>query len=76
MDKFVEVFAKQNPKMNISCGNPKCGKTVMVNTKDYFYAPNSEYILSCPHCGVTTTYYADITLKNLKKEFKNNGITW
>ena len=36
MDKYVELFCKQNPKMTLECNNPDCKQKTTVNSKDVF----------------------------------------
>lgn len=77
MDKFVSVFASQNPTMDIPCGNPECKRVKKIKTKEYFSAPNGVYEFVCDSCGKTTAHEnIDKELDKLKKQFKSMGISW
>ena len=69
MDKFVKLFADQNPKMELCCGNPNCNKKTKVKTTDFF--SGKSYVFKCPHCSETTEFTNVKTeLDKLKKELK------
>lgn len=77
MDKFVEIFAKQNPYTEKECENPECRNKVRLKTKDLFSSPNGTYTFTCPVCGGTTTLNGiDKAVDSLKKQFKKMGISW
>lgn len=72
MDKFEEIFCKQNPTTTLSCGNPDCRKDNVFKTKDVIKGKSFEF--ECGSCGKTTK--ADTSkLKNLISQLKKIGIS-
>lgn len=71
MNKYVEVFAKQNPKFKITCKG--CGKVFYENTSDVFQ--NNEFKAICPNCKATTTITdIDKTAQQIEQQLKSLGV--
>lgn len=73
MDKYAELFCKQNPKMTLKCNNPDCDYKTTVNTKDVFQ--NKLYTILCPDCNKETAYDTSKFADDFKKQLKMLGIT-
>lgn len=73
MDKYIEVFCKQNPKISFSCGNPDCKKEHTFKTKDVF--KNKTYKFECSACGNTTEADTTKFVKDFVAQLKKLGIT-
>lgn len=69
MDKYVELFCKQNPEMKLKCQNPECDKEFKVRSKEVFSV--KEYRHNCQYCNkesvFETTKFADSFKEQLKK---------
>lgn len=72
MDKYVEVFCKQNPVMKMDCGNAECNYKFEVKTKDFFR--NNTYNHTCTKCGKSTEYDTSKFALDFKKQLKKLGI--
>lgn len=72
MDKYIEIFCKQNPKMNMDCGNPECKHSFEVNSKDFF--KNKTYSHVCEQCGKSTEYDTSKFVKDFKEQLKKLGV--
>ena len=72
MDKYVELFCKQNPKMTIKCNNPECDYECQVNSHDVF--EEKEYAFHCPKCNKNTIYDSNEFAGNFKKQLNAMGI--
>lgn len=72
MDKYIEVFCKQNPKFALPCGNPECGKEHAFNSKDVFRS--SSFDFKCDHCGNSTHIDSGKITKDLIAQIKKLGI--
>lgn len=73
MDKYIELFCKQNPKMILECNNPECKQKTSVNSKDVFKCKSYSFI--CPKCCQETTYDTSKFVNDFKKQLKKLGIT-
>lgn len=73
MDKYIEVFCKQNPKISFPCGNPDCKKEHTFKTKDVF--KNKTYKFECSTCGNTTDVDTTKFVKDFVTQLKKLGIT-
>ena len=51
MEKHLEIFCKQNPTMDIECGNEECKYKTKIKTKDFL---NTKYTYKyhCKKCGM------------------------
>lgn len=69
MEKHLEIFCKQNPSMDIECGNPECKYKTKIKTKDFL---NTKYTYKyhCNKCGHDTTFDTKDFHKKLEL-FKN-----
>lgn len=72
MDKYVELFCKQNPKMTIKCNNPSCDYECRVNSYDVF--KEKEYALHCPKCNKNTIYDSHEFADDFKRQLNAMGI--
>lgn len=73
MDKYIEVFCKQNPKISFPCGNPKCKKEHTFKTKDVFKGKTFEF--ECASCGMSTEVETAKFVKDFVAQLKKLGIT-
>lgn len=73
MDKYIEVFCKQNPKFSIPCGNPDCKKEHIFKSKDVF--KRKTYKFECKFCGETTEIDTTKFVKDFVSQLKKLGIT-
>lgn len=73
MDKHIEVFCKQNPKISFPCGNPDCKKEHTFNTKGVF--KNKTYKFVCSSCGNNTEVDTSKFVKDFVSQLKKLGIT-
>lgn len=55
MEKYIEIFCKQNPMTDIECMNPKCKSKTKIRTKD-FLKTKYTYKYHCPKCGSDNLY--------------------
>ncbi|WP_124067511.1 hypothetical protein [Clostridium sp. E02] len=72
MDKYVEVFCKQNPVMNMACGNSECGCEFEVKTKEFF--KNKTYNHTCAKCEKSTDYDTSKFVTGLIQQLKKLGV--
>ena len=72
MDKYLEVFCKQNPKIPLECGNEKCKFKFEVKTADL--CKKKKYIRICEKCGKTTEYNCEKMFNDIVKKLKSLGI--
>lgn len=73
MDKYIEVFCKQNPNISFPCGNPDCKKEHTFKSKDVF--KNKTYTFECTSCGKTTEVDTTKFVKDFVSLLKKMGIT-
>ncbi len=73
MDKYVELFCKQNPKMTLECNNPDCKQKTTVNSKDVF--KRLSFTLLCSKCNKETIYDTSKFADDFKKQLKKLGVT-
>lgn len=73
MDKYIEVFCKQNPNISFPCGNPDCKKEYTFKSKDVF--KNKTYMFECTSCGKTTEVDTTKFVKDFVSLLKKMGIT-
>lgn len=73
MDKYTEIFCKQNPKISLSCGNPICKRKHTFKTKDVF--KSKKYSFRCVSCGNTTEVDTSKFTKDLTIQLKELGVT-
>ena len=73
MDKYIEVFCKQNPKFPLPCGNPDCGEEHDFNSKDVF--KNKSFEFQCNRCGKSTSVNSAAIAKDIISKLKKFGIT-
>lgn len=73
MNKYIEVFCKQNPKISFPCGNPKCKKEHTFKTKDVFKCKLYEF--TCSACSMSTEIDTTKFIKDFEKQMKKLGIT-
>lgn len=73
MDKYVEFFCKQNPKISFPCGNPDCKKEHTFKSKDVF--KNKTYTFKCASCGYTTKLDTTKFVKDFAAQLKKMGVT-
>lgn len=73
MDKYIEVFCRQNPKFSIPCGNSDCKKEHIFKSKDVF--EDKIYKFECKFCGETTKIDTTKFVKDFISQLKKLGIT-
>lgn len=73
MDKYIEVFCKQNPKFPVTCANPKCKKSHMLNSREVL--SKKTYNFKCPNCDKITTIDTSKFAKDFISQMKKLGIT-
>lgn len=73
MNKYVEVFCKQNPNFPLPCGNPECKKKTTFKSKDVFKSASFKF--TCPSCGKDTTVDTTKFAKDFESQMKKAGIT-
>ena len=73
MDKYIQVFCKQNPKMTLPCGNPSCKEKHTFNSKDVL--KTKTYKFTCPKCGKDTTIDSTKFTEQFVKQLKAMGVT-
>lgn len=73
MDKYIEVFCKQNPKFSILCGNPDCKKEHTFKSKDVF--KGKTYKFKCKYCDKTTEIDTTKFVKDFVSQLKKLGVT-
>lgn len=66
MEKHLEIFCKQNPTMDIECGNEECKYKTKIKTKDFL---NTKYTYKyhCKKYGHDTIF----DTKNLHKTLES-----
>ena len=72
MDKYIEVFCNQNPKISFPCGNPDCKKEHTFKSKEVF--KNKTYTFECKSCGETTEVDTTKFVKDFVSQLKKMGI--
>lgn len=73
MNKYAEVFAKQNPTWEHKCEN--CNHKNKLKTKEVLSA-KGDFVFICSKCGVEVTIKDIPTFVNdLEKKLKKMGIT-
>jgi|GEM_PF-1992592 len=72
MDKYVKALCKQNPVMEINCGNRECKSKFKVKSVDFFR--DSSYTHTCDKCGKSAEYDTSKFAKDLKKQLEQIGI--
>ncbi len=73
MNKYIEVFCKQNPNISFPCGNPDCKKEHTFKSKDVF--KNNSYKFKCSSCGEVTNVDTTKFVKDFVATLKKLGIT-
>ena len=73
MDKYIEVFCKQNPEITFPYGNPKCKKEHTFKTKEVF--KKKTYKFECSSCGTNTEVDTSKFVKDFVSQLKKLGIT-
>lgn len=75
MDKYLEVFAKQNPKMEFKCQADGCGRAYKFSTKKVLSSGDT-FSFECPACG-NQSHMTGLNKfkKDLIKQFKDLGLT-
>jgi len=73
MDKYIEVFCKQSPVMEMKCGNPDCTSKFKVKSKEFF--KDKTYSHTCEECSKSTEYDNSEIINNFAKQLKKLGIT-
>ena len=73
MDKYIEIFCKQNPKFSVPCGNPDCKKEHTSKSKDVF--KEKIYEFKCESCDKTTEIDTTKFVKDFVSQLKKLGIT-
>lgn len=68
MDKYIEEFCKQNPNIELDCGNSDCKGKFKIKTKDFF--KSKTYIHKCNKCNKTTSYDTSKMITMAQKIFK------
>ena len=73
LDKYVELLCRQNPKIELDCGNPKCKNKIIFRTKDVVSSKIFKFI--CPKCKMETSYDSSQFVNDFRKKMKKSGIT-
>lgn len=73
MDKVAEMFCKQNPNMELNCGNTECKNIIKVKSRNVF--KNKQYSFTCEQCGKSTEYDTSKFADDFVKQLKKMGIT-
>ena len=72
MNKYIEVFCKQNPEFSLICDNPTCNKKHIFKSKDVFKAQSFKF--KCIDCGATNVFNASKFIKDFETQMKKIGI--
>lgn len=72
MNKYIEVFCQQNPKISFPCGNPHCKKEHTFKSKDVFKGKSFEF--KCESCDNTTEIDTSKFVKDFEAQLKKLGI--
>lgn len=73
MDKYIQVFCKQNPEMTLPCGNPECKEKHTFASKDVL--ETETYQFTCEKCGKVTTIDSTKFTEQFVKQLKAMGVT-
>lgn len=73
MNKYLEVFCKQNPEFILVCGHPDCKAEHTFKSKDVF--KSTSFRFKCDCCGNSTTKDSSGLAKDITTNLKRAGIT-
>lgn len=72
MDKYMNIFCKQNPRITLPCGNPNCKKEHTFKSADVL--KHKLYRFECSYCGTSTEIDTSKFTKDFISELKNLGV--